>query len=335
MWLLTGGYAAGVTAPSTIIGIDDHASFWDDEDTIGSCLREPVPRVPPWFGYDELGSRLFEEITELPTYYLTRVERDLLARHAPSIARRLDCGRLAELGSGSARKTRLLLEACTALRPTTYLPVDVSREMLESSSAALREVLPDLAVTGLWGRYEAGLARLRADAEPVVVAMLGSNLGNTTPAERTALLADIAATLSPGDGFLVSVDLRKPAAQLEACYNDPPGRSAFARFRRNHLTHLNRRFGSAFDTGAFDPRAHYDEASGDVEGHLRARSAQHVPVPGLGLTVDVPAGGTINVGFSAKFDRDGFVADVAAHGPVLEDRWIDEEYAYGIFLFRR
>ena len=324
-----------MTPGATIVAVEDEAAFWDDGEAVACCLREPVPRIPPWFGYDELGSELFESITRLPTYYLTRVERDLLARHGAGMADALDCARIAELGSGSAKKTRLLLAECQRRRPTTYLPVDVSREMLEHSATTLREEVPGLRVTGLWGRYEAGLARIRADGEPVVVAMFGSNLGNTTPDERDALLGEIAAALRPGDGFLLSVDLVKGAEQFDVCYNDPPGETAFARFRLNHLTHVNRRFGAAFDVADFDPRAHYNSADRTVEGHLYARCAQRVPVPALGLTVSLRRGDSINVGFSAKFDRDGLLADLAAHGLHPQAEWTDPEWAYAVILFRR
>ncbi|WP_028935655.1 L-histidine N(alpha)-methyltransferase [Pseudonocardia spinosispora] len=326
--------------PSTsrIVALEDDAAFWDDRATITACLREPIPRIPPWFGYDERGSELFESITRLPTYYLTRVERGLLERHAAHMAELVGC-RVAELGSGSAKKTGLLLRECAARAATTYLPVDVSREMLLSSDLALRAAIPDLTVTGLWGRYEAGLDWLgdpanRADG-PLVVAFLGSNLGNTTPEERAALLNRIAGTLRPGDGFLVSVDLLKPAADFETCYNDPPGHSAFADFRLNHLAHLNRRFDADFDLAGFVPRAHYNSGRTVVEGHLYATREHTVRIPGLDMTLRFRAGDSINVGFSAKFEPDHFVADLSGRGLTRQEHWIDDEQAYGLFLFRR
>lgn len=321
---------------AAVVELESGAAFFDDAAQLRACLTEPVPRIPPWFGYDERGSQLFEQITELPTYYLTRVEWDLLRRHADDIADRLGCGRVAELGSGSAKKTRLLLEACARRRPTRYLPVDVSREMLELSAARLARDAPAVAVTGLWGRYEAALDRLRDDGgPPLAVLFLGGNLGNTTPAERDALLARIAASLRPGDAFAVSADLVKPAAELETCYNDPPGHAAFAEFRLNHLAHLARRFGGRVDLAGFRAAAHYDAAAEVVEGRLWALRDQHVALPGLDLMLDVPRGEGINVGFSAKFDRDRFRRDVAAHGLRPEAEWVDEDRRYGIFLFRR
>jgi L-histidine N-alpha-methyltransferase len=326
------------TAPgeTRIVPVDAGEGFWDDATALRAALAEPVPRIPPVFGYDELGSRLFEAITELPTYYLTRVEWALLRRHAGEVAEALAVDGVAELGSGSAKKTAVLLGACLAQRPTAYLPVDVSREMLEASAASLSAELPGLAVTGLWGRYEQGLAHLREQPPQgrLAVAFLGSNIGNTTPAERSALLGDVAATLRPGDAFLFSVDLLKPAAVLEAAYNDPPGHRAFAPFRLNHLTHLNRRFGGDFDVARYAARAHFDEPTGVVEGHLHADSDQRARLQDLGIEVRVPRGGSINVGFSAKFDRDGLRAEIGAHGLAVEREWIDPDVPYAIVLAR-
>ncbi|MEJ3651859.1 L-histidine N(alpha)-methyltransferase [Actinomycetes bacterium KLBMP 9759] len=319
----------------TVVGPLTEVSGLDDAAVVRACLMEATPRLPPWLGYDEVGSRLFEAITELPTYYLTRSETGLLHRHAGEIAELVEGQRIAELGSGSAKKTRLLLGECQQRGPTTYIPIDVSQEMLQSSAASLRQSIPGLQVTALWGRYEAGLHWLRHNSGPTVIAFLGSNLGNTTPAERAALLADIAATLRPGDGFLVSVDLDKSAARMETCYNDPPGYSAFAQFRLNHLVQLNERFGSDFDVGSFYPRARYDAATRTVEGHLYASEDQEVVVPALDLTVSLRRGGSVNVGFSAKFDRAELVADLAEHGLRSQAEWLDPQWEYAIFLFRK
>jgi L-histidine N-alpha-methyltransferase len=320
----------------SIVAVDDEAAFWDDRSCLLACLRETPPRVPAYFGYDALGSELFESITELPTYYLTRVEDALLQRHSTQIADLIGCERIAELGSGSAKKTRLLLGACVARRATTYLPIDVSREMLAASARELTAELPELRVQALWGRYEAALAWLRdGEPEPVVVAFLGSNLGNTTSEERDALLAGIAGTLRTGDLFLVSVDLQKPGQVLEACYNDPLDRSAFARFRLNHLTHVNRRFDADFSVDYFYPRAHYDPDTATVQAHLYATEDQSVALRQLHLELELQHGDSVNVGYSYKFHRPQFVADVTARGFELCAQWIDGVWQYGIFLFVR
>ena len=319
-----------------VMSVDAADAFWDDGAALRAGLREPVPRIPPVFGYDERGSELFEAITELPTYYLTRVEWALLRAHAAEIARRLDADQVVELGSGSAKKTRELLAACQRQRPTTYLPVDVSREMLELSGRTLSAGVPGLAVVGLWGRYEQALARLRTEpGGRRVVVFLGSNIGNATPAERAALLADIAATLNPGDGFLFSADLLKSAEILDTGYNDPPGHRAFAEFRLNHLTHVNRLFGADFAVGQYRPRAHFVERTGMVEGHLYALCDQRVRLPRLDLELAIRRGESINVGFSAKFDRVQLDIELAGHGMTVEHRWIDPDWQYGILLARR
>ena len=319
-----------------IVAVDGEGGFWDDRAGLTACLRETPPRVPAYLGYDAIGSELFEAITELPGYYPTRVEYGLLQNHAEEIADLIGYERIAELGSGSAKKTRLLLAACVKRRPTCYLPIDVSREMLLASARELTTELPGLRMQGLWGRYEAGLGWLRdGRPEPVTVALLGSNLGNTTPEERDALLGEIASTLQPGDRFLVSADLQKPAEVLEACYNDPLDRSAFARFRLNHLSHLNRRYDADFALEYFYPRAHYDAASTAVQAHLYATEDQTVALRELDIELVLRRGDSLNVGLSYKFHRPEFVADVAARGFVLGAQWIDAVWQYGIFLFVR
>lgn len=320
----------------SVTPVDGEGAFWDDQSSLKDCLREVPPRIPAYFGYDAIGSDLFESITELPGYYLTQVEHDLLQCHAEEIAALIGCERFVELGSGSAKKTRVLLGACLQCRPTTYLPIDVSREMLISSASELETELTGLQVQGLWGRYEAGLAWLReGEPEPVVVALLGSNLGNTTSEERDALLCEITETLRPGDGFLVSVDLQKPAEVFEACYNDPPDRSAFARFRLNHLAHLNRRFNADFTLEYFYSRAHYDRSTTAVQAHLYATEDHKVVLRGLGLELALRRGDSLNVGFSYKFHRPQFVADVSGRGFDLGAQWIDAVWQYGLFLFVR
>ncbi|QGK71952.1 hypothetical protein GIY23_01060 [Allosaccharopolyspora coralli] len=318
-----------------MVAVED-AEFWDDHQAVLDCLREPTPRVPSWFGYDERGSELFERITELPTYYLTRVERDLLRRHATAMADAVGGRDVVELGSGSAKKTRLLLDACVGRGGTTYLPVDVSREMLQTSGAMLRTAVPGLTVQGLWGRYEAALDWLRGNRTgPLLVAFLGSNLGNATPLERAALLAEIGATLQPGDQFLVSADLEKSAAEFETCYNDPPPRSAFAEFRLNYLRHLNRRFAADFALDSFRPVAHYDSSTSTVEGHLYSTRTQTVSLPALSHTLRLRRGESLNVGYSSKFTAHGLRAELAGHGFTPQEQWTDDTWQYGIFLFRR
>lgn len=319
-----------------VVRLPDPGDIVPQDTVVRDQLRSTPPRLPPWLGYDAVGSRLFEQITDLPTYYLTRVERALLERHASEIAEALDCGRIAELGSGSAKKTRLLLENHLRLRPTTYLPIDVDESMLRSSAATLCSGLGALTVTGLWGRYEAGLEWLRShDDEPLCVIFLGSSFGNATREERDGLLGEIARCLRPGESLLVSADLDKGREVLESCYNDPPGHSAFADFRLNHLTRLNHLYGADFVLDDFAPDAWYNPETSTVEGRLLARADRTVHVPGLGVTLHLPRGRFINVGYSVKFDERGLADEMGAHGFSPSTRWLDTEAGYGLFLFRR
>lgn len=322
--------------PNQVVPVAGPEGAQDQNAAVRECLRETPPRLPAWFGYDPVGSALFEQITALPTYYLSRAERGLLDRHAPGMAALLGQARIAELGSGNARKTRLLLESCTQLRETTYLPIDIDRAVLESSSAELRSQLPQLRVVPLWGRYEDGLGWLRTRGEsPLVVAFLGSNLGNTTPRERHALLGEIARTLRPGDEFLVSADLDKPGDVLERCYNDPNDHRAFAQFRLNYLTQLNTCYGADFVLDDFVPEATYNPETSTVEGQLRAQVDRTVPIPGLDLTLRLRRGDAMNVGYSAKFDSHDLTDEITGHGFELRERWLDTSTQYGVFLFRR
>ncbi len=319
-----------------IESLQDRTGSTSEADALVSCLREQPPRIPPHFGYDALGSHLFEEITELPDYYLTRVEDRLLRAHVRDIADKLDTPWIVELGSGSAKKTRALLAACAARRQTTFLPIDVSHDMLIASRDAIADDGDGVSVRGLWGRYEAGLGWItERRSGPLTIMLLGSTLGNATPAERRALLTEISDTLDNGDRFLVSVDLVKAAHVFETCYNDPPGYSAFQRFRLNHLAHLNRRFDGDFELDRFRARAHYNERTATVEGHLYATTEHEVTLRALELQLELRTGDAINVGFSAKFDAASFVAELNELGLTPLAQWIDEPSAYALFLFGR
>lgn len=333
----TSEYSMTVSRAGTaeIIPVSGTGSQKQEPAEVLDCLQQVHPRLPAWFGYDAVGSRLFEQITTLPNYYLTRVERGLLRRNASEIAA-LSGETIAELGSGDADKTRLLLASCHGLRRTAYVPVDISKEALDAATTTVASELPGIAITGLWGHYEAGLDWVRAHASgTTTLALLGANLGNTTMSERNALLRRIAHTLRSDDNLLVSADLRKPTHEFHDAYNDPPGRTAFADFRLNYLTQLNQRFGSDFDLDHFRPRAHYDPETGIVEGNLYPLRDQTVPIPKLGHTLDLNAGEPLNVGYSAKFDREQLVSEAAGHGFDLRAEWVDPQWQYGIFLFHR
>jgi L-histidine N-alpha-methyltransferase len=326
-----------VTAGTSVVTVEpvEDAAAWDDHDAVIACLRETPPRIPAWYGYDAVGADIWVELSQLPSYYLLPAEFALLRRHADDIAGRVG-PYVAELGSGSAAKTRVLLGACQERRPTTFLPIDVTREMLERSAADLPVEIGGLAVQGLWGRYEAALAHLREHRPgPLTVVWLGSAVGNTTATERAALLGDVAATLAPGDHFLVTADLLKPGDVLEAAYNDPPGATAQARFRLNQLEYFTRCFDGDARTHLFYPRARWDPETSAVVGHLYATEDQRVTWWALDHSLDLRRGDSLVHGYSVKFGRPEFVAEVGAAGLDLEAEWIDPVWQYGLFLFTR
>ncbi|PVZ05421.1 L-histidine N(alpha)-methyltransferase [Actinomycetospora cinnamomea] len=324
-----------MTASVVTVESEEDAAAWDDRASVLACLHETPPRIPAWYGYDAVGADIWVELSRLPSYYLLQAEFDLLERHADEIADRVG-PYVTELGSGSAAKTRLLLGACQRRRPTTYLPIDVTREMLERSAASLPAELDGLVVEGLWGRYEAALAHLREHRPgPLTVVWLGSAVGNTTTAERAALLDDVAATLEPRDRFLVTADLVKPGDVLEAAYNDPPGATAQARFRLNQLAHFNRTFDGDAVPHLFYPRARWDPETSTVVGHLFATEDQRVTFRGLEHALDLRRGDSLVHGYSVKFGRPEFVAEADAAGFDLDREYIDPVWQYGLFLFER
>ncbi|MDE3024625.1 MAG: L-histidine N(alpha)-methyltransferase, partial [Acidobacteriota bacterium] len=214
----------------------------------------PKELPPKWF-YDERGSALFEAITRLPEYYLTRRERSILRERAREIATIAEAETLIELGAGSAEKTRLLLDA---LAPARFVPVDVSEPTLRESAQALVDEYPELEVTALVADFERHLPRLPTDGRRLL-AFLGSTIGNLAPPARARFLREVAAALDPGDSFLLGVDLVKAPERLRAAYDDAAG--VTAQFNLNVLRVLNRELGADFDLDAFAHVACWDARS--------------------------------------------------------------------------
>jgi len=289
--------------------------------------------LPPKYFYDARGSELFEDITRLPEYYPTRAELEILERHAADLMAAARPTEVLELGSGSSRKTRLLLEAMHDLGTgSRYVPLDVSEDALRGAAEALTADEPWLEVEGLVGDFHADLDHL-PPSPGRLVAFLGSTIGNLDPTERTAFLASVAASLGAADRFLVGVDLVKDPGTLEAAYDDAAG--VTAEFNRNVLVVLNRELGANFDVGAFEHVAAYDKENAWIEMRLRATRAMEVTFPTLDLTVSFGSGEEMRTEISCKFTPDGFQAELAAAGMVTE-RWLtDEEERFGLALARR
>lgn len=294
-------------------------------------LLRPQKELPSKFFYDRRGSELFERITRLPEYYLTRAERGLLERHMPGWLDALRPRTLVELGAGSAEKTRIVLHAMRADRtPAVYVPVDVSTEFLAETAARLRRDFPALEVrpriADISGDFVLDDAMLPG---PLLYAFLGSTIGNFEPSGAVRLLRTVRAAMHTDDRFLLGVDLRKDTARIEAAYNDAQG--VTAEFNRNLLRVLNHALGADFDPDAFEHRAFYDREHHRIEMHLVARTPQRVTIPGAGV-FEIGAGESIRTEISCKHDRASVAELFAAAGLGIE-RWeADAEAGYAIVL---
>lgn len=293
----------------------------------GLALAEPA--IPPKYFYDARGSALFEQITELPEYYLTRVERQILAEHAAEMAEALGPGAvLLEYGSGSSRKTRLLLDALPDL--AAYVPVDISAEALAAAAEALRLAYPRLRIEPVGADYTAPGFRLPELPSGRRVAFFsGSSIGNYEPAEAAAFLRRAAALLGPGGGLLIGIDLRKERAALEAAYDDAEGLTAA--FNLNLLARINRELGGTFDLGAWCHRALWNEAEGRVEMYLVSRRAQTAEVGGVAFRF--AEGAAIHTENSYKYTVEGFAREAGAAGFRLQRAWHDDARRFAVLYF--
>jgi L-histidine N-alpha-methyltransferase len=290
-------------------------------------------RLSPKYFYDDLGSALFEAITRLPEYYLTRVERDLLATYGREIAGALDGPvELVELGSGSAVKTRVLIDAILERQQRlTFHPIDISADAVTESSLALVAAYDRLRVVAYAGDYFPLLREKRVVTRDRVLALfLGSNIGNFEPGDARELLALLAAALRPGDGVLIGYDLKKDPSILELAYDDPTG--VTAAFNKNLLGRINRELGADFDLSAFRFRARWDEERGAIFSYLISNVAQRVAVPLAGLTLDFAAGDAIHTESSYKFSRDEIVELARGCGYAERTTYSDTAGRYALSL---
>ncbi len=287
-------------------------------DVRDGLFRRGQKELPPTYFYDARGSRLFDEITRLEEYYPTRAERALLETHADAIAELTSPRAFAELGAGTAEKSRVLLRAMLARGPVQYLPIDVDGHTLDETARALRRALPALEVAPI-------VADMRDDVSadgarhPLLYGFLGSTIGNFDTPAAVALLQSIRTSLRPGDRLLVGMDLVKDTRVLEAAYND--GKGVTREFNLNVLRVLNRELGADFPLEAFEHRAIYDEALARIEMHLDVRRDCTVRVPGIGC-LELVAGESIRTEISCKYDRASATALLAAGGFQLTEWFV-------------
>jgi L-histidine N-alpha-methyltransferase len=304
----------------------------DLRDDVRAGLTASPKTLPPKYFYDQRGSMLFDEITRLPEYYLTRAETSILRQHATEIAELSCCESLVELGSGTSAKTGLLLRALLdrgTLRE--FVPLDVDSAVLTDATEMLATKYPGLSLAPVVGDFEHDLHAIPPGPRRMI-AFLGSTIGNLAPPPRASLLAELASTLGAGDTFLLGTDLVKDVGRLLRAYDDAAG--VTAEFNRNVLSVVNRELRADFKPHAFRHVALWDAANEWMEMRLRAGSEQHVTIRDLDLTVNFAAGEELRTEISAKFRTDGLRAELAAAGLETVRFWTDQNGDFGLTLAR-
>ncbi|AHH96321.1 L-histidine N(alpha)-methyltransferase [Kutzneria albida] len=293
-------------------------------------LSGPRKTLPPKWFYDATGSELFERITELPEYYPTRAEREVLLARAPEIAAVTGAATLVELGSGSSEKTRALLDALLAGGTLKkFVPMDVSISALSAAARSIVEQYPGLLVHGVAGDFTEHLSLLPGD-EPRLVAFLGGTIGNLLPGERGKFFGAVRELLGPGEWLLLGTDLVKDRQVLVEAYDDAQG--VTAEFNRNVLRVVNRELDADFEPEAFEHVAVWDAEQEWIEMRLRATRAMTVGLPGAGVEVRFAAGEELRTEVSAKFRRERVEQELAEAGFELAHWWTDTEGRFAVSL---
>lgn len=292
-------------------------------------LKAGQKELPSKYLYDEVGSALFEVISVLPEYGLTRADERLLQQHAERIVGRLPLPVLvAELGSGTGKKTRWILEALSSRQRTTYYPIDISRTALAQSEKELGQI-EFVSIVGYERPYLDGLlaaAANRRDGEHVLVLFLGSTIGNFDRPAGEEFLGEVRRILFPGDALLLGTDLVKPVMQIVAAYDDPIG--VTAAFNLNLLARINRELGANFDLARFRHEVRWNEAERRVEMHLRSTCVQTVRIPRASCTVSFTKDETIWTESSRKYFPYEVVGMATRRGFRCDAQWIDAEWPF-------
>ena len=312
---------------------EDHVDTRAFASELAETLRREPRQIPSKYFYDELGSALFEAITRLPWYRITRAETAMLARHARDILDPLRSrATLAELGCGSGDKIAVLVAAAGEPFPLIQL-IDISQAALDMACYRLQAIGVRDVITH-HAAYEEGLMRAverRPPAAPLVVLFLGSNIGNFAPSAARALLARIRQSLRPGDALLLGADLVKPARELLLAYDDPL--KVTAAFNRNVLRRINDELGANFDLEAFSHRATWNGAAQRVEAYLVSLRRQQVSIPAAGIAFELQEGEAIWTESSYKYEPDQVMAEGLAAGFSGGEQWIDGDATFALTRF--
>ncbi len=301
-------------------------------------LTDSPKTLSPWLFYDQEGSRLFEAITELPEYYVTRTERQILAEHADEMIAAAAGGHdlsLIELGAGTATKTGLLLKAAVALQGTvTYSPIDVSESALQQARARLEAELPQVKVEPIVADYTEGMRQNKAgsgagDGRRLVL-YIGSSIGNFSPGDAVDVLRGVRSQLAPGDCLLLGTDMVKNERMLHAAYDDAAG--VTAKFNKNVLVRMNRELDANFNPQLFRHTVRWNEQHSRIEMHLESLVAQRVSIRAVDLDVHFRLRETIHTENSYKFTDQRVLSLLSRAGFRLRQQWTDADHWFTVYL---
>lgn len=310
------------------LGPDDWARSLRN-DALAGLSASPKDLPPTWL-YDDRGCELFDQITRLPEYYPTRAERSILRARSLEIAALSGADTLVELGAGTAKKTRLLLDAMAlGDRLERYVPFDVAEPTLRNTADSVAAEHPGVQITGVVGDFRRHLGEIPTGGRRLI-AFLGGTIGNLDPAARAQMLGELATGMAPGDTLLLGTDLVKDRVRLVEAYDDAAG--VTAAFNKNVLVVLNRELGASFDLDRFAHVARFDEDHEWIEMRLRSDGAQVVNVPGLDISLSFEDGEDLRTEISAKFRPEGVRDELAAAGLALAEWWTDPDGDFALSL---